>query len=122
MYRKMSGVPMLIAVNGGRKADRLDRLPPAERGAFVIAELERLRPSTRGRVEFIGAHSWREQPFVMGCRHSYAPGDVTRFVPTMFQSHQRLHFAGEHTRLLEMGMESAMESGERAALEILVRG
>jgi monoamine oxidase len=32
-----------------------------------------------------------------------------------------LHFAGEHTRRLEIGMESAMESGERAAFEILER-
>jgi monoamine oxidase len=31
----------------------------------------------------------------------------------------RLHFAGEHTRRLEVGMEAAMESGERAALEIM---
>ena len=29
-----------------------------------------------------------------------------------------LHFAGEHLRRFEVGMESAMESGERAALEI----
>jgi monoamine oxidase len=31
----------------------------------------------------------------------------------------RLHFAGEHTRRLEVGMEAAMESGERVALEVL---
>jgi monoamine oxidase len=37
----------------------------------------------------------------------------------MIQPHERLHFAGEHTRRLEVGMESAMESGERAALEII---
>jgi monoamine oxidase len=122
MFRKMTGKSLLTAVNAGPKADTLDRLPPTERGAFVRAEMERLRPSTRGRVEFIGAHSWRQAPFIMGCRHSYAPGDVSRFVPAMFQPHQRLHFAGEHTRLLEMGMESAMESGERAAVEILAGG
>jgi monoamine oxidase len=119
MFRKMTGTKLLVAVNVGRKADALDRRPPAERGAMVLAELARLRPSTRGRVEFVGAYSWREAPFVMGCSHSYAPGDVSRFVPAMFQPHERLHFAGEHTRILEMGMESAMESGERAALEIL---
>jgi monoamine oxidase len=39
----------------------------------------------------------------------------------MATPHQRLHFAGEHTRRLEVGMESAMESGERAATEILER-
>ena len=39
----------------------------------------------------------------------------------MTKPHERLHFAGEHTRRLEVGMESAMETGERAALEILER-
>jgi monoamine oxidase len=34
---------------------------------------------------------------------------------------QRLHLAGEHTRRNDFGMEAAMESGERAALEILER-
>ena len=29
----------------------------------------------------------------------------------------RIHFAGEHTALTNRGMEGAMESGERAALE-----
>jgi monoamine oxidase len=37
----------------------------------------------------------------------------------MAQPFGRLHFAGEHTRTLEIGMEAALESGERAALEIL---
>jgi monoamine oxidase len=33
----------------------------------------------------------------------------------MAKPHQRLLFAGEHLRQLEVGMEAAMESGERAA-------
>jgi len=37
----------------------------------------------------------------------------------MLAPHARMYFAGEHTRLQEIGMESAMESGERAALEIV---
>jgi monoamine oxidase len=39
----------------------------------------------------------------------------------MIKPHGRLHFAGEHTRRLDYGMESAFESGERAAIEILER-
>ncbi|MGB1876420.1 MAG: FAD-dependent oxidoreductase [Rhodospirillaceae bacterium] len=35
--------------------------------------------------------------------------------------HGRLHFAGEHTAIFHQGMEFAMESGERAAFEILDR-
>ncbi len=109
----------LVALSVGRKADRLDQLPPAARGAFVIREIERLRPAARGKLEFVAAHSWQASRLIGGCRHAYAPGDVTRFVHAMIEPHGRLHFAGEHTRRLEVGMESAMESGERAALEVL---
>ncbi len=109
----------LVALSVGRKADRLDQLPPAERGAFVIREIERLRPAARGKLEFVAAHSWQASRLIGGCRHAYAPGDVGRFVHAMIVPHGRLHFAGEHTRRLEIGMESAMESGERAALEVL---
>ena len=39
----------------------------------------------------------------------------------MIRPHDRVHFAGEQTRRLEIGMEAAFESGERAALEIIER-
>jgi monoamine oxidase len=69
----------------------------------------------------VGVHAWEQQPFIAGCRHTYRPGEVRLFAPDMIRPHWRLHFAGEHTRRTEIGMESAMESGERAALEILGR-
>jgi len=36
----------------------------------------------------------------------------------MFQPHGRVHFCGEQTAVSARGMEGAMESGERAALEV----
>lgn len=114
-----TGDARLVALATGYKADRLDQLPAAARGEFVVAELGRLRPSTRGKLTVTGVFSWAQQPFIAGCRHSYGPGDVTRYQPAMARPHGRLHFAGEHTRRLEVGMEAAFESGERVALEIL---
>jgi monoamine oxidase len=111
----------LVALSVGKKAERLDQLPPAERGAFVVRNIESLRPSTRGKLEVTGVFSWKEMEFISGCRHSYLPGQVTQFAHEMIQPYMRLHFAGEQTRRVEMGMESAMESGERTAVEILER-
>jgi len=111
----------LVAIGSGKKGERLDQLQPKERGEFVVREIERLRPSTKGKIEVTGIHSWPQYDFVSGCRHSYGPGQVTRFAHEMIKPHHRMHFAGEHTRRLEIGMESAMESGERAAYEILER-
>jgi monoamine oxidase len=111
----------LAVVNTGKKGDRIDQLPPKERGEYVVKEIERLRPSTKGKMEVIGVHSWPQYQFVEGCRHSYSPGQVTRYAVDMIKPHGRLHFAGEHTRRLDVGMESAMESGERAAVEVVAR-
>ena len=109
----------LIALVTGRKGERLDQLDPVSRSAFVVDEIERIRPSTKGKLEVVGVHSWRQYPYVSGCRHTYAPGQMTKFMHDMIKPHHHLHFAGEHTRRLEIGMESAMESGERTAIEIL---
>lgn len=110
----------LLAVCVGQKAARLDQIPPNERGEFVLREIERIRPSTKGKMEVTGVHSWGEYPYIHGCGHSYHPGQMKRFIHDMIKPHGHLHFAGEHTRRVEIGMESAMESGERAALEILM--
>jgi len=100
------------------KAIKLDAMPEADRGRFAIAEIERIRPSTRGLFEFVGAHSWELQPHQRGCSFQMVPGRAYAWAQNMHKPHHALHFAGEHLRRLEVGMEGAMESGERAAREI----
>jgi monoamine oxidase len=100
---------------------RLDAMPAAERGKFAIAEIEKIRPSTRGQLEFVGAHSWEQSPTIRGCSHQYVPGKTLAWAHAMGKPHDNLHFAGEHLRTMEVGMEAAMESGERAAREIAER-
>lgn len=112
---------LLAALAIGRKGTVLDRLPPNERGQFVLDYLAKVRPATKGKLEVVGAFSWEEAAYVHGCRHSYRPGQVVKFAEAMIKPHGRLHFAGEHTRRLEVGAEAAMESGERVAFEILER-
>lgn len=105
----------------GKKGEQIDQMSPKDRAQFVLQEIERMRPSTKGKLEVVGVHSWPQYMFVEGCRHSYGPGQVTRWTHDMIKPHGRLHFAGEHARRLDVGMESAMESGERAAIEIVER-
>lgn len=100
---------------------RLDAMAPAERGRFAIAEIERIRPSTRGQLEFVGAHSWEQSPGIRGCSHQFVPGKTLAWARVMAKPHGSLHFAGEHLRTMEVGMEAAMESGERAGREIAER-
>ena len=119
LYRQYVDSDTITAVLVGRKADALDRLAPEERADFVIRYLEKLRPSLRGKLRALMSYSWRQQELIGGCRHYFVPGTVSRYVEAMSYPHERLLFAGEHQRRLEIGMEAAMESGERVALEIL---
>lgn len=100
------------------KSVKLDAMPPAERGRFAIAEIERIRPSTKGLFEFVGAHSWEAAPNQRGCSFQMVPGRAWVWAQNMGKPHHTLHFAGEHLRRLEVGMEGAMESGEQAAREL----
>ena len=110
---------LISALVFGAKSKELDRLGVADRGRMAIEFIEKVRPSTRGKLEFVGAHSWAMTPNIGGCSYSLKPHAGFDWNRTMSKPFGRLHFAGEHTRRLEVGMEAAMESGERAALEII---
>ena len=64
-------------------------------------------------------HSWGRTGFIGGCGHTYSAGQVERFAAALPEPDGRIHFAGEHTRQREMGMESAMASAERVVTEIV---
>ena len=57
--------------------------------------------------------------FAGGAYACWEPGQITRFANEVAKPHGRLFFAGEHTAAVARGMEGAMESGERAALEVM---
>ena len=109
----------MSAIAAGTKAARLDAMAPAERSAFALAEIERIRPSTKGKLEVIGVHSWAQGPHVGGCSFELPVGRVLDWVENMGKPHGRVYFAGEHLRQSELGMEAAMETGERAAIDIV---
>ncbi len=108
-----------MVVMTGANAMRIDMIPPADMPRYVIAQIEAARPSTKGKIDFLTWLSWENVPLIRACRHLYAPGQVTRFADAMIKPWGKLHLAGEHTRRLDVGMEAAMESGERAAMEVL---
>ncbi len=112
---------LISALAFSENSRKLDAMSHTERGRFAIAEIERIRPSTRGQLEFVGAHSWEQVASIGGCSHQYVPGKTLPWARAMSKPHGNLHFAGEHLRSMEVGMEAAMESGERAAREIAER-
>ncbi len=112
-------VTSLTAWARGFTAMRLDQMEPDDAKRAVVAEIERLRPAARGRLEAVEIKSWLRDPFAGGDYAIWGPGQVTEFVAQVGKAHGRIHFCGEHTALSSRGMEGAAESGERAALEVL---
>ncbi|MEO0412837.1 MAG: NAD(P)/FAD-dependent oxidoreductase [Pseudomonadota bacterium] len=108
-----------LAFVNGAHGERLERMPPDQASAEILAYLARIRPATKGKLRPVKSHSWRRDPFAGGLYSSWKPGHVTRFASIIGQPIGGLHFAGEHTAMLNRGMEGAMESGERAAIEVL---
>ncbi|MBN1237359.1 MAG: FAD-dependent oxidoreductase [Gammaproteobacteria bacterium] len=103
----------------GPNAARADAMSEQDAGREVVAAIERIRPAAKGQLELIGLKSWGRDPYALGAWTYFRPGEVRAFAAHMGQRHERIHFCGEHLARSNRGMEGAMETGERAADEIL---
>lgn len=100
----------------------LDSLGPEAAKVAVVRAIEAARPAAKGQLEALHFHSWQLDEFSGGADYMiWGPGQVTDFHSQLSLPHGRIHFCGQHTASLELGMEGAMESGERVAVEVLLR-
>ena len=88
----------------GHNAEWLDQMPDDQAIATVTADLERLRPAARGKLEFGAYKSWYRDPFASGDWAVWQPGQVTALAPHVATPHGRIHFCGEHTAVSNRGM------------------
>jgi monoamine oxidase len=108
---------LLAFVNGA--ADRqLRRVPAPEANAFLEHELQRVRPASAGQVRVTRVRSWSADPGTRGAYAFFGPGQIRAFQAQMARPAGRIHFAGEHTAIRHSGLEGALESAERATLEL----
>jgi len=103
----------------GQGSRRIDQMQPAAAARHVLDTLARIRPGSKNQLEVLGYHSWGRTPYLNGCGHSYSAGQIKRYAASLPAPEGRIHFAGEHTRRREFGMEAAMASAERVVGEIL---
>ena len=108
----------IVQARGGL-ANHWDRLGREAAPAAIIAEIEAMRPAAKGKLRAAAYFSWSQQAFNGGDWAYFGPGHVVRFVNEMAKPAGRLHFCGEHTATGARGLEGALESAERVALEVL---
>jgi monoamine oxidase len=114
-------ITSFLSFVNGAQGERLDRMAPEAATAEILDFLAAVRPSTRGALRAVKTLSWQRDPFAGGIYSAWKPGQITRYASTIAAPHGNVFFAGEHTAMLNRGMEGAMESGERAAGEVLGR-
>jgi monoamine oxidase len=96
-----------------------DRLGKDAALKMIVEELETVRPAAKGQVVGAALHSWTLDPFNAGDWAYFAPGQISTFVKDMAAPAGRVHFCGEHTATANRGLEGALESSERVALEVI---
>ncbi|HJS19757.1 MAG TPA: FAD-dependent oxidoreductase [Anaerolineales bacterium] len=110
---------ILTIYTGGEPAAHLSRLSDDERIRVAVNEIEKLFPGSSDLVEHTATVAWPNEEFTRGSYMALAPGQVTAHWEILMQPAGRLFFAGEHATPLQGFMEGAVESGQRAAKEIL---
>ncbi|MCL4776522.1 MAG: FAD-dependent oxidoreductase [Gammaproteobacteria bacterium] len=111
----------LVAFVNGKGTERLSALRGRQKDEFFIEGMSRVLPESKGSIRFERTFSWQESELSGGSFAVWAPGQVARYAAAVAQPTGPIHFAGEHTARWMSGMEGAMESGERAASEVLDR-
>jgi monoamine oxidase len=114
-------VSSMIAFVNGAEARRFSFMTDQECFAYVAAVAAQIRPSMRGQLDLLTVQSCARDPFGAGDWVYWQPGQVRKFGLHLRDGLPRVAFCGEHTAIMQRGMEAAFESGERAALEIIDR-
>ena len=110
---------IITAYTGGGPGARLSELSDEERIDVAVAEIEKHFPGSFDLIEHAATLAWHNEPYTRASYMALAPGDVLKHWQTLFQPAGRLFFAGEHATAIQGYMEGAVESGQRAAREIM---
>ena len=109
---------MTIWINGD-SCDPLNALDDETCTDTILQALWKLAPSAQEVTSAGQLVRWTNDPFAGGSWALWGPGQAGSAHAAIRAPAGKLFFAGEHTAEAYRGMEAAMESGERAALEIM---
>jgi monoamine oxidase len=110
---------IITVYTGGEPGTKLAALSDGERIRVAVAEVEKVFPGSSDLIEHTATVAWPNEPFTRGSYMALAPGEVTAHWHTLFEPAGRLFFAGEHAATYQGFMEGAVESGQRAAANII---
>jgi len=109
---------ILMSFTSGADAEKIGRMPDAERQRVALEEATRIWPEAPKYWEGPAIKYWNEDPWIRGSYSFNGVGQARDFLEIARASEGRVHFAGEHTSVHRASMNGALESGVRAAEEI----
>ncbi|MEM7728767.1 MAG: NAD(P)/FAD-dependent oxidoreductase [Pseudomonadota bacterium] len=113
-------VTNLIADLTGEGAWPYFLMSKKEVGEFILREMARMRPASAGKVKVHKVVNKSVERYARGDWPYWRAGQVSAFADVVSQPVGGMHFAGDWAAVDHRGCEGALESGERAALEILL--
>jgi monoamine oxidase len=116
-----NGSPALLAFLEGKDARELAHLSEAERRDAVLRCFQRLFGRRAAHPVLYVEKDWSAEPYSRGCYAGvFGPGAWTAYGRLLREPVGRIHWAGTETATRWMGyMDGAIQSGKRAAAEVL---
>lgn len=112
---------MIVSYTQNHNADAYCALAPAAREAYTLDEIEKFFPEIKAEKRVFFHFCWSEDPWARGAWTDILPGQWWIFDAAR-KPEGRVVFAGEHTSVWAGWMQGAIESGQRAADEIVALG
>jgi len=112
---------ILVNYTGGQAADTFGTGTPEEHAAEFLAQIEPVLPGLSAQWNGLATVDWwAGTPYSLGSYSYWQVGQYTRFAGVEREPQEGVHFCGEHTSIDAQGyLEGAVETGERAADEII---
>ena len=102
----------------GKESKRIKQMGQQEQQQQFLASLRNFVPAFRDDAIQFDVHSWDDVEWIRG-GYSYFPPQKFQFKEELANPEGSLFFCGEHTSDKSASMNGALESGLRAAFEVL---
>ncbi len=110
---------ILGATVGGELGQTLSGMTRSRAMRFGTQPVARTFPNVSSQFERGAVYRWVLDGWARGAFAVFHPGQMSAMMPDIARPEGRIHFAGEHTSSWMGWMQGALESGERAAREVL---
>ena len=110
---------ILHSFMSGAQARVITALKNSDRVPYVVKRMEVVYPGIEKNFQRGAFKCWDEDEWAKGAYACFKPGQIFSLMPHIARPEGRVYFAGDHTSSRPGWIEGALESGRRAATEVI---